>query len=124
MQNGFLTDAELEEKFGIKAQHAVATALKGLLQQQQTGWSLEETTPGSEEDLRGTDLYLIHDDTGRRISLDVSFRVKDSACAVLLRRRWFQTDGDNIVFRSECMRELIQAIKPALARAASLLEAA
>lgn len=112
----FLSNAELEEKRGIKAQHAVFRALKQTLAEAKTGWDVEETAVGSEEDRDGIDIWLKNTATGDSFILDISFRRKDdSAFAVLIRHDWFKDEEDgSLTVRKECIGSLIQAIKPVL----------
>ena len=116
MRTKFLTIAELEEKRGIKAQHAVFRALKHILAEAKTGWDVEETGVGSEEDRDGIDIWLRNTATGDSFILDISFRLKeDSAFAVLIRHDWFKDEEDgSLSVRKECTGLLIRAIKPVL----------
>ena len=112
----YLTTAELEEKRGIKAQHAVFRTLKQVLAEAKTGWDVEETDVGSEQDRDGIDIWLKNTATGDCFILDISFRRKeDSAFAVLIRHDWFKEEEDgSLSVRKECTGSLIRAIKPVL----------
>ncbi len=108
--------AALEGKPGIKAQHAIFRALKTYLQQVQTGWDVEETTPGSVQDRDGIDIYLVNLSTHETRPLDISFREKpDAPYAVRIRNDWFEvSDEGDWTFRRECLTALCRAILPAL----------
>jgi len=115
-QTKFLTTAELEQKRGIKAQHAVFRALKQVLAEAKTGWDVEETGVGSEQDRDGIDIWLRNTATGASYILDISFRRKDdSVFAVLIRHDWFKDEEDgSLSLRKECIGSLVRAIKPVL----------
>lgn len=114
----------LEERPGIKAQHAVFIALQEYLGKAMTGWEVEETPVGSDEDRAGVDIYLINSSTREAYLLDISFKEKDyTPYCVRIRDDWFlrNTDGSsattadgNWIFRKECIQSLARAILPAL----------
>jgi hypothetical protein len=116
MEQRFLTAAELEEKPGIKAQHAVFRALKDVLAVVKSGWDVEETRVGSEQDRAGIDIWLVNTTTGESYILDVSFRRKQNdAFLVLIRHDWFVVnEDDSWSVRKECITPLIRAILPVL----------
>ncbi|HEY9871452.1 MAG TPA: hypothetical protein V6D08_20010 [Candidatus Obscuribacterales bacterium] len=116
MEQRFLTPAELEEKPGIKAQHAVFRALKDVLAQVNSGWDVEETRVGSEQDRAGIDIWLVNTATGQSYILDVSFRRKENdTFLVLIRHDWFVVnEDDSWSVRKECITPLIRAILPVL----------
>lgn len=91
-----LTNEELEEKGGIKAQHAVYRALKKILARADTGWDVEETVPGSEKDREGVDLFLVNRSMGVKRALDVSMRDKPGSEDTLVRiySDWFWVNPD------------------------------
>jgi hypothetical protein len=116
----------IDGKPGIKAQHAVYQALQEHLAQAGTGWSVEETVVGSQADRAGVDIYLINTATDEAYLLDISFKDKqDTPFLVRIRDDWFErnddgsstttADGSAWIFRKECIRALVQAIRPALA---------
>ena len=111
-QTKFLTTAELEQKRGIKAQHAVFRALKQVLAEAKTGWDVEETGVGSEQDRDGIDIWLRNTATGASYILDISFRRKDdSVFAVLIRHDWFKDEEDgSLSLRKECIGSLVRAV--------------
>jgi hypothetical protein len=119
-------DRAIHEKPGIKAQHAVFLALQEHLAQAGTGWTVEETNVGSQADLAGVDIYLINTSTNEAYILDISFKDKEhTPFLVRIRDDWFERnsdgtstttpDGSAWIFRKECIRALVQAIRPALA---------
>jgi len=112
----WLSAEELEEKGGIKAQHAVYRALREHLARVNTGWYVEETAPGSLEDRQGIDIYLINFSTGERRILDVGMRPKEgSAFLVRVYRDWFETNADESwSLRKEKLNALLRAILPTL----------
>lgn len=111
--------AELEGKFGIKAQHAVFRALKEHLAQAGTGWGVEETPVGSEQDRLGIDIWLVNKANGDSYMLDISFREKPgNAFVVRIRNDWFGENPDGSVsVRKECLNALVRAVLPALREA-------
>src|SRR5438094_753512 len=125
-ENRYHGSGALQDRPGIKAQHGVFQALQEYLAEVDTGWRVEETTPGSQEDRAGVDIYLINKSTGEAYLLDISFKDKqDTPFLVRVRNDWFVTtpdgasvttpDGSSWIFRKECIRALVQAIRPALA---------
>lgn len=112
-----LTKEELEEKPGIKAQHAVYRALKSLLAEAKTGWDIEETQPGSIEDRQGVDLYLVNLTTGERRILDVAMRDKPESEGTLVRvyPDWFEENPDGSwSLRKVCLNRLVRAMLPTM----------
>lgn len=121
MKTSFLTRAELEQKPGIKAQHAVYRALKSILAGAKTGWDVEETEVGSLEDRRGVDLYLVNCSLGVRRPLDVALYDKvaegrgDERTMVRVYPSWFDTLPDgSFVLLKERENALIRALLPTM----------
>jgi len=112
-----LTQRELEEKGGIKAQHAVFRALKSILARANTGWDVEETVPGSEVDRLGIDLYLINQKLGIKRILDVGMRDKPESEDTLVRvyPDWFVSNPDGSwTLLPECEHRLMRALLPTM----------
>lgn len=112
-----LTREELEEKPGIKAQHAVFRALKQILTRADTGWDVEETEPGSRKDRDGIDIYLVNRSQGLMRILDVAMRDKPESEDTLLRvyPDWFEENEDGSwTLRKQCEKRLIRALLPTM----------
>lgn len=112
-----LTQQELEEKGGIKAQHAVFRALKKILARANTGWDVEETVPGSEKDRQGVDIYLVNKQLGVKRILDVGMRDKPESEDTLVRvyPDWFTTNPDGSwSVLPEYEHRLIRALLPTM----------
>lgn len=108
---------ELEQKPGIKAQHAVYRALKRILEEANSGWDVEETPVGSQQDHDGIDIWLTNKATGDSFILDVSFRRKeDDTFLLLIRHEWFEENLKDGTFtlRKEYLRALLRAVLPIL----------
>ena len=112
-----LTQKQLEEKGGIKAQHAVYRALKAILARAKTGWDVEETVPGSEKDRLGHDLYLVNQRLGVKRILDVAMRDKPESEDTLVRvyPHWFCANEDGSwTLLSEYEHQLIRSLLPTM----------
>ena len=112
-----LTQKELEEKGGIKAQHAVYRALKAILARANTGWDVEETIPGSAQDRNGVDIYLVNKSLGVKRILDVSMRAKPESEGTLVRiyADWFVVNDDGSwSLLPECEHRLMRALLPTM----------
>ncbi len=112
-----LTREELEEKPGIKAQHAVFRALKRILALAGTGWDVEETEPGSSKDRQGIDIYLINRSQGIMRILDVAMRDKPESEDTLVRvyPDWFEENEDGSwSVRKEFEKALVRALLPTM----------
>jgi hypothetical protein len=116
LEQKYLSAQQMEQKGGIKAQHAVYRALKDHLRTVRTGWDVEETAVGSYEDRGGVDIKLIHLATRETRLLDISLRPKeDAAFLVRVYRHWFLELPDGTwEVRKNCLQPLIRAILPAL----------
>ena len=112
-----LTQRELEEKGGIKAQHAVYRALKSILARANTGWDVEETVPGSEFDRLGHDIYLVNKKLGVKRILDVGMRDKPESEDTLVRvyPDWFVANEDGSwTLLPEYEHRLVRALLPTM----------
>ena len=112
-----LSNQELEEKGGIKAQHAVYRALKSILARVKTGWDVEETVPGSARDRQGVDLYLVNEKQGVKRILDVAMRDKPGNEDTLVRvyPDWFTVNDDGTwSLLPECEHRLMRALLPTM----------
>ncbi len=118
----YLSSTEMEEKGGIKAQHAVFRALKTILAQAGTGWDVEETQVGSTDDRRGVDLWLVNPQLGVKRALDVAMYDKLAEgkgredTMVRVYPSWFETlpDGSWMLLK-EREQALVRALLPTMA---------
>jgi hypothetical protein len=117
----YLSSTEMEEKGGVKAQHAVYRALKTILATAGTGWDIEETQIGSRDDRRGIDLWLVNNQLGVRRPLDVAMYDKlaegkgNEDTMVRVYPSWFDVlpDGSWVLLK-EREQALIRALLPTM----------
>lgn len=117
----FISAAEMEQKGGIKAQHAVYRALKEILSKANTGWDVEETSVGSTDDRRGIDIWLVNRKLGVKRALDVAMYDKlaegrgNDETMVRVYPSWFSTLPDgNWVLLKEREHSLVRALLPTM----------
>jgi len=122
--------AELQNHDGIKCQLAAAACVVTHLEVRGCGWTFTPTTPGSPEDRRGIDGYLVSN--GRRIPVDFSLESehnpaghkKDQVWLVHLRRDWFAPAADGTVqVVPNCETNLFRAFLPVLQAGMALIAA-
>jgi hypothetical protein len=114
MTSKLLNSSDLENLYGIKVQHAMAAVLEQWINGAKSGYSLLRTRPGSRDDRRGHDLFLVSPED-EVISLDITLKPaskKNGWNVVHVRKNMFTTSSREVVFidnrqnRMAVMREI------------------
>lgn len=124
--------AHLKDLDGIKCQLAAAACVVTHLEARGCGWTFTPTAPGSDDDRRGIDGFLVEQSKGRRIPVDFSLESwespsghkKDQVWLVHLRRDWFAPATDGVVHvLPNCETHLFRAFLPVLQAGMAMLAA-